>query len=76
MTNYYQNLTKEAKKELINSLERKLRNTQYQIDWYRRAMDECDPDNWQRATYLDMIDYHCNEKSKILEVLRLVKSED
>lgn len=76
MTNYYANLTKEQKKEILATLEFKMRDIQRQIDWYRRLMDGLDADSWQIPTCAQMINYHENELHKVLELVKLLTSED
>ena len=76
MTNYYQNLTKEAKRETIASLEFKRQQILETIKSYRNQMDGLDEDSWQIPACAQMISYWTNELGKVLKVLELVTSED
>lgn len=76
MTNYYEQLTKEQKKEILNSLEIKMKDIQDTIDMYRRTMNELDSECWQIATCASMIAYWKGELSKVLDTIRLITSED
>lgn len=76
MTNLYQNLTKEAKKEIVASLEFKRKAILETINSYRNQMDGLDEDSWQIPACAQMISYWNNELGNVLKVLELVTSED
>lgn len=76
MTNYYQNLSKEAKKEVIASLEFKRTSIMETITSYRNQIDGLDADSWQIPACAQMISYWTKELNKVMEVLQLVVSED
>ena len=76
MTNYYSQLSKEQKKEILKSLEEKMKEIKKQIDWYKKTMKELDLDCWQVSTCASMINYWTKELSSVLDTINKMTSED